>query len=86
MMPITITSIDTLLRGVVNTFIPDNPNDPVRVEEVGELPEPGELSPVEKRRDRGQGEDSGEPAQPSTRSPLRRGGHPASGIQLPWKP
>ncbi len=42
MMPITITSIDTLLRGVVNTFIPDNPNDPLRIEAT--LKSDGEMS------------------------------------------
>ena len=42
MIPIEITSIDTLLRGVVNTFILDNPNDPVRVEAT--LKSDGEMS------------------------------------------
>ena len=42
MMPSTITSIDTLLRGVVSTSISDNPQEPVRVEAT--LRSEGEVS------------------------------------------
>ena len=42
MLPVKITSIDSLLRGVVNTSIPDNPLQPIRVEAI--LKSDGEMS------------------------------------------
>ncbi len=34
MLPVKITSFDTLLRGEVDTSIPDNPQEPIRVEAI----------------------------------------------------